>query len=157
MCARVRSGHEHHGAPNPDQKEAHHMVFILATYHQVVTHSPSLWVFIIPSVWLALETLMLFSPQDSGMYSVLICFIWFYLLASCATRYTHLCLCLRKKKSAQKTKTKTNEQPPKLFPLAWSINQIKQGEMKWKWSVTSGKKPSFDLSWYCWLQLQGKT
>lgn len=51
---------------------------------------------------------------------------------------THLCcLRLRKKISSEKTR---------LFSLAWSINQAKQGEMKWKWSVTSGEKPSFDLS-----------
>lgn len=73
----------------------------------------------------------------------------FSLLASCATHSTHLCLfTLEKENQLRKTK---------LFSLAWSINQTKQREMKWKWSVTSGEKPSFDLSWYCWLQLKGKT
>lgn len=73
----------------------------------------------------------------------------FSLLASCATHSTHLCLfTLEKENQLRNTK---------LFSLAWSINQTKQREMKWKWSVTSGEKPSFDLSWYCWLQLKGKT
>lgn len=152
-CCSVSSGPEHCCTPKPDQDEAHDRVFIPAAYCRVIGHSSSLWVFIrlLQCGWLTLVISVFFSfPRGSEVYSMLISFIWFQPRWLSVTPSLQISTSsnLRNKISSAKTR---------LFSLACSINQSKQGEKKWKWSVTSGEKLSFDLSWYCWLQLKGKT
>lgn len=132
-----------------------HTICCLCLQHAIyraVTRSPSLWTLIQPPVWVASLGVVDAFLIPTGLWGVLSSDILNLNLACCLpvlpSLHISACLHLRKKICSEKK--------PRLFSLAWSINQTKQGEMKWKWSVTSGEKPSFDLSWYCWLQRRGK-
>lgn len=80
-------------------------LLILATCYRVATHSLRLWVFM-RCGWPTLEMLVLFlSPQDFGVYSAVISFIWFQLVGFlCYPFYTSLLVYTWERKPAQKNK-----------------------------------------------------